>query len=152
MENNPEIQILSSIIIDKTFPHEFFTKYRNRYLLFHLSSFLQECEKINLLYLNRFSLTNLKSMFKETGFNLLKEQILTLIKNHPLSYLIKNNGSALKSKKQIEKLYSNPDDIFAVKVIRKWLNKKYLQKKTKIICDGVEKTNYPCCFNRVSLL
>jgi hypothetical protein len=133
-KGSSQFDILNGILPErvKTSSKEFFSSHRNRYVLMKISSFLPYCDKINLLFLNKFFRNNLKKILNESHYSSIQEKILYLFKNHnfDLNYLLTNNAHLLNSVTNIEENYNRTKDdtISAYYLAGIMLYKKYFEK------------------------
>jgi hypothetical protein len=124
--------------IEKTEKKKFFTTYRYKNFHFLISSYLSDKEKINFLYLNRFTVTNLKKIFDESGYKKLKDDLMRLHKKGiTFNNLIQNNAQILLKNLKILNNYPKSDEFYsAVNLLGKWMNKLYFENKVNKDSDG----------------
>jgi hypothetical protein len=142
-EENIKIKKSLRVESTKSSTQKFFTTYRNRYLMYMMSSYLTDFEKISFLYLNRFTMTNLKRIFKDSIFENLKKKIQNHIKKgYNLRDLLFDDADLLKRILPESKDQKTSDRNATYVIIGKWLNKIFFQKKIKLVNEeGKESTS-----------
>jgi hypothetical protein len=118
-----------SILLNKTSTKEFFNSYRNRTKIWLISEYLTNDEKLDLVFINKFTFIHMQRLFFKDSFYKIKQNLYNKCKNlQDISEILKEHDFICK-RLGMQEMKTRRGNFATHWLVSHWINKLFLQKK-----------------------